>query len=252
MPQPTKEKWIQIAQDFYKHANFPNCLGAIDGKHIRIIKPEQSGSLFYNYKCFFSIVVLAVCDSNYCFTSVDIGGFGKSSDSSLFQDSTLWKKITRAQLEIPEEAPLPGTTGPAMPHVFVADEAFGLSKYVMRPYAGKYLTVKKKVLNYRLTRARRYIECTFGILANKWRIFHRPLNVSLAFCEDIVKACVILHNFVRVRDGFQFEDTLDYEGFCDIQQFTSTNTAKTAITLRNIFADYFTSAGELEWQYSRI
>lgn len=110
----------------------------------------------------------------------------------------------------------------------------------------------KKVLNYRLTRARRYIECTFGILANKWRIFHRPLNVSLAFCEDIVKACVILHNFVRVRDGFQFEDTLDYEGFCDIQQFTSTNTAKTAITLRNIFADYFTSAGELEWQYSRI
>jgi hypothetical protein len=112
--------------------------------------------------------------------------------------------------------------------------------------------VKKKAFSYHLTCPRRYTECMFGILANKWRIFHRPLNVSCAFYEDVVKACVKLHNFVCVRDGFQFEDTLDDEEFCDIQEFTSTHTAKTAITLCSIFADYFTSARKLEWQYSRI
>jgi hypothetical protein len=43
------------------------------------------------------------------------------------------------------------------------------------------------------------LKCTFGILSNKWRIFHRPLNVSVEFAEDIVKACTVLHNFLRVR-----------------------------------------------------
>jgi hypothetical protein len=58
MPQPTKEKWLQIAQDFYKHANIPSCLGATDKKNICIIKPQQSGSLFYNYKNFFQLFMI--------------------------------------------------------------------------------------------------------------------------------------------------------------------------------------------------
>ncbi|KAJ8915528.1 hypothetical protein NQ315_012410 [Exocentrus adspersus] len=54
----------------------------------------------------------------------------------------------------------------------------------------------------------RYIECTFGILANKWRIFHRPLNVDLDLAQDIIKACCVLHNFVRARDGHHSQAAL--------------------------------------------
>ncbi|CAK1592157.1 unnamed protein product [Parnassius mnemosyne] len=50
MPKPNKEKWINIAEKFYKEANFPNCVGAIDGKHIRIVCPPNAGSKYYNYK----------------------------------------------------------------------------------------------------------------------------------------------------------------------------------------------------------
>lgn len=64
-PQFSEEVWQQIAINFEARANFPNCIGAIDGKHIRIIKPEQSGSLYYNYKNYSSIVLMA--DSNYKF-----------------------------------------------------------------------------------------------------------------------------------------------------------------------------------------
>jgi hypothetical protein len=87
MPEPTKEKWLQIAHDFYQTSNFPNCLGAINGKHIRIIKPENSGSLYYNYKHYFSIVLLAFRYVQYRFTAVNIRSYGKSSHSSIFQSS---------------------------------------------------------------------------------------------------------------------------------------------------------------------
>lgn len=45
----------------------------IDGKNIRIIKPMDTGSLYYNILKIFSISLLAVCDSNYRFLFVDIG-----------------------------------------------------------------------------------------------------------------------------------------------------------------------------------
>jgi hypothetical protein len=52
------------------------------------------------------------------------------------------------------------------------------------------------------------VECAFGIYRNKWRIFHRAIDVCPDFCDVIVKTCCIPHNFVRQRDGFQFQDTL--------------------------------------------
>jgi hypothetical protein len=54
IPKPTKEQWELTALEFKKKtANFPHCLGAVDGKHIRVIKPEHSVAMFYNYKDFF-------------------------------------------------------------------------------------------------------------------------------------------------------------------------------------------------------
>ena len=76
-PMCDEPEWQNIAIRFMENANFPNCLGAIDGKHIRIIKPTASGSLYYNYKNFYSMVLLAVCGAQYNFTYVDIGSFGK-------------------------------------------------------------------------------------------------------------------------------------------------------------------------------
>jgi len=49
----TKEQWELTAFEFGRRVNFPHCLGDVDEKHIRVIKPERSGSMFYNYKKFF-------------------------------------------------------------------------------------------------------------------------------------------------------------------------------------------------------
>jgi len=61
-----KNDWIRTANEFYERTNFPNCIGAVDGKHIRIRKPNESGSQFLNYEKFFSTVLMAVTDADYC------------------------------------------------------------------------------------------------------------------------------------------------------------------------------------------
>lgn len=61
------------------------------------------------------------------------------------------------------------------------------------------------------------VDCAFGIMGNKWRIFHRPLAVAPQFCDSIVKACVILHNFIRWKDQFQLKDILYGSNFGSIQ-----------------------------------
>lgn len=249
MAEPTEEKWKEIANDYQVLANFPNCIGALDGKHVRVIKPTKSGSLFYNYKHYFSIVLMAMCDANYCFTFVDVGAQGKFCDSSVFKNCTFYKKLENNTLNIPNPMPFPGNENEFNPFVIVADEAFGLSKHILRPYARNNLNYKKKNFNYHLLRARRNIECSFGILSNKFRIFHKPMNVNLAVC--IVKACCILHNFIRLRDGYKFENTLSIDGLENVNEINVQNNDVTRCsnTIRDKFANYFISdAGKVEWQ----
>lgn len=50
LPELNKEKFISLANEFNEKWNLPNCMGAIDGKHVALKCPSNSGSLFYNYK----------------------------------------------------------------------------------------------------------------------------------------------------------------------------------------------------------
>lgn len=90
--------------------------------------------------------MLAISDANYCFIAVDIGDYGKNSDSSIFKNSTFYRKLVKKELNIPENTLLPQSNGSKFPFVIVGDEAFGLSQNVMRPYGGRHLSTKKKFL----------------------------------------------------------------------------------------------------------
>nr|XP_054930770.1 uncharacterized protein LOC129386678 [Dermacentor andersoni]XP_054930771.1 uncharacterized protein LOC129386678 [Dermacentor andersoni] len=134
------------------------------------------------------------------FLYVEIGHSGSESDHGIFPWSTLQKEIARGTLGLPPPRPV-GSEG-LLPYFLVGDEAFLLKKYMMRPYPRRTLhedsreTPKRRVFNYRLSRARRVIENAFGILAQQWRIPQRPFKAKTDNINRYVGACIVLHNFL--------------------------------------------------------
>lgn len=87
LPFPiNKDEWKKQGAEFDCRWKFHNCLGVIDRKHIAIKKPPNSWSFYYNYKKFFSIVLMAMVDANYEFIMVDVGTKGRVSDGALSED----------------------------------------------------------------------------------------------------------------------------------------------------------------------
>ena len=201
----TETEWKHISKEFFELWNFPNCLGCIDGKHVVIQAPGKSGSAYYNYKKSFSIVLLAVCDAKYQFTLVDIGEPGRKSDSGIYATSELGRAIESNTLNYPKgEVKIDGYhDNIKFPYVFLSDEGFALKKHMMRPYPSHANTQYNKsevIFNYRLSRARRVIENTFGILATRFRIFRRPIIANVDNIRFITRAAVALHNFLMKED----------------------------------------------------
>ena len=188
-------EWNKIAQGMFEECNFPNCLGALDGKHVAIECPTNSGSEFYNYKKFFSIVFMAMCDSKYSFTLVDVGTNGRENDAHIFKNSPMARAIENNELDIPTSSFI---RGHKLPYVIVSDDIFALKPWLMKPYSGKHLSQDKEIFNYRLSHCRRTIENTFGILPARWRIFRRPIRAKPDTVGRIVKACICLHNYLRL------------------------------------------------------
>ncbi|XP_036336243.1 protein ALP1-like [Rhagoletis pomonella] len=200
LSEPTVAQYTDIAEDFFKLWNMPNCVGAIDGKHVAITCPKNSGSLYYNYKKFYSIVLMATCDAKYTFTSASIGSYGGQSDGGIFQQTDFGRALLSNSLPLPPSTPLCRETTEVFPHFFVGDAAFPLKENLMRPYPGSQLPRYKTVFNYRLSRARRVIENSFGILTARWRVLRKVIDCSPENCEKIVLACLVLHNFVMLHD----------------------------------------------------
>ena len=257
MPVPQEKNWVTIADEFVEQWQFPNCIGAIDGKHILIQAPPNSGSSFYNYKRTFSIVLLALVDANYCFTMIDVGAFGSQSDGGILALSALGKALDRGQLSIPPAKPLPGAPQLGnVPHVIVGDEAFPLKTYIMRPFPGHELDDSKRIFNYRLSRARRVVENAFGILAAKWRIYQRRIQLHPQTVDKVVKATCVLHNYIKhtnasSRTTGKPQEDAGNDNSVSIRdlQATGNHASKEAYDVRNTFTKYvMLPAGGVTWQ----
>ncbi|GFQ80237.1 DDE Tnp4 domain-containing protein [Trichonephila clavata] len=180
MAVPSTDEWTKIAHDYNDKWNMSNCIGSIDGKHCRIQRPPNAGSLFYNYKDFHSIVLLAVAEANACFTMIEVGAYEKENDNSIFTQSEMGKAYNARQLNVPRgESSLPGSAHRTEMYV-VGDGAFPLQKNLMRPFPRRNLDFGKRNFNFRLSRARKSVECAFGVLAKKFEVLQSCIKTDIS------------------------------------------------------------------------
>nr|CAI5818661.1 unnamed protein product [Callosobruchus analis] len=176
----TEKKWANIA-----HWNYTKCLVATDGKHVVLQAPINSGSEYINYKSHFSIVLMATADADYNFTFVDIGCQGRISDGGVFGNTILSKKLDERELKLPPCSPLNGREKP----VPYCDVCCGNSN---NP---KGFT--QRIFNYRLNRARRVTENTFGIASSVFIVLRKLMLLEPEKAKYVVMAIVYLHNYLR-------------------------------------------------------
>ena len=265
-PPTTQEGWLQVAETFSTRWNFHHTLGALDGKHVAIRRPPNSGSLYHNYKGFFSIVLMALVDGDYKFLWVDVGSNGASSDAQIYNDCELKEMLDAGDLGVPPAAQLPGADDNDIdvPYFFIGDDAFALRTTMMKPYSRRHLDRDELTFNYRLSRARRIVENAFGILVNRFGCLLTTLRVQPHTATSVTIACCCLHNLLRdakapLPRGLLDEEDAEHNlvagtyrneqlvpGQTIAARHSGTHDAK---ALRDYLKDYYSSpAGAVAWQ----
>jgi len=125
LPFPTEESWRAISEGFKNTAHFPNCIGSVDGKRASFEIPwERFNEL--ELQTFFSVVLMAVVDSNYHFVYIHVGEYCKDCESSVFQRTNFYRMLTDGRLNVPQPAIIQEGSDVKLPFVLVGDQAFSL------------------------------------------------------------------------------------------------------------------------------
>lgn len=217
------------------------------------------------------MVLMALVDADYNFLYVDVGAEGRMSDGGLWKECDLHKSIKDGSLNVPRNKPWPMAEGRGShPHTIVADDAFAMTTYLLKPYCSRNLTHTQRIFNYRLSRARRVVENTFGIMSCRFRLLHTCIHRKPEKVVTIVMAIVALHNYLRRnsqgnyigRDAVDQEDANyqvvdgEWRNQVTLRGLPATRTRNyplAAKTLRDTMAEYFCSAeGRVPWQEKAI
>lgn len=234
----------------------------MDGKHIRIVPPPHSGATYYNYKNFYSIVLMALVGPNYEFLYVDVGKNGRLSDGGVLEYTEFYQKLKSRQLNLPEN----NETIKNFNFVFLGDEAFGLDENFLKPYAQRELNKEKRIFNYRLSRARNVVENAFGIITSRFRILQTAINMKTENICYVILAICVLHNYLRTSsNSYLSYSTVDREDIdsgsvqtgdwrtnsvqmINLQHQRNAHASFEAKQNRENYKNYFNSEGRVEWQ----
>ena len=264
-PPKNEEQWKKLPEDFALKWQFPHAVGAIDGKHINVRAPPNSATEYFNYKKYFSIVLLAVADANAKFIAFDLGSPGSQSDGGIFKDGSLGRLCKTSFFPAPSKL---GQRVTLIPYFLLGDDAFALDINLMKPFPHRTAIGDEKVFNYRLSRARRIVENAFGLLCARFRILLRTIELDVANVMQVVRACVALQNFLLSKKDKNYlqPDSMDQEDeFGNLTPGRWRNTVEDVCSMRNNpgvrpsttqareirddVKDYFFEEGSVEFQW---
>ncbi|XP_050340332.1 uncharacterized protein LOC126766627 [Bactrocera neohumeralis] len=177
---------------------FPQCYEAIDGCHIEVKPPKGEASDYFNFKGWYSTILFAAVNYRYRFTYINIGVQGRCNDSSIFECSALKAYHINNVLFARHFKFIEGVK---VPILLIADSAFKLSPYVMKPFPFSVDQIEgEKMFNKKLSSCRRVVENAFGHLKARFRKIGKGLEVNIKNVNTIIKACCIMHNICNNRN----------------------------------------------------
>jgi hypothetical protein len=131
---------------------------------------------------------MTAVNSNYECIMADAGINGRISEEGVLGNTVFGKALVDKLLQIPEPSILPNSEKKLL-FVFVVDDAFALTENFMKPYGQTGLSTEQRTCNYRLSRTRRVVENSFGILVSRSGVFQRPIAPSPPKAQTIVLTC---------------------------------------------------------------
>ena len=206
-------------------------------------------------------------DASYKFLYVDVGAAGHASDAGVYGQSTLKTAIASNTLSLPRPTPLPKSPEFQVNYHIVGDDAFPMSENLMKPYPQRNLEPRKRIFNYRLSRARRVVENAFGILAHRWRVFLTIINMCPDKLTYLIFAACCLHNYLAEKNKSTYASTADVENadhtirngtwrndarLSGLQSSLNHNPPTNAKEQREMLTTYFNNNGSVPWQDSMI
>ena len=226
-----------------------------------LYNPQPGQGVFTTIIKAFSLVLMALVDADYRFIYVDIGEYGSNSDSGKIKNSLFGQALINGELKLPGPKALPNyPEGGVLPDCFVGDEAFLPRMDLMKPFPrdrSTRLPKDEQIFNYRLSRAWRIVEN--GILVQRWRLFARRLHLHPDNAEEVVKACIVLHNFLTTKKDLSAifnrlnpdnDPYLQDDGaILDISNFHGHLSGAEVRAIRDIYKTYFSRPeGAVTWQ----
>lgn len=202
-------------------------------------------------------MLFALVDAKYKFRFIDVGVNGRANDSTIYAESNLYKGLINNTLNIPSKRKLKGQSF-EFPYFFIGDDAFALNTNLMKPYNRCVnLSTPQVVFNYRISRARMVVECAFGQLATRFRIFRRPLDVLPETVDLIVMTACALHNFI-ITENDRSNETID-DNLLEVLPETLSNMGtqiinsnKYGFKIRDNLATYLISDGDVNFQWKKV
>ena len=193
---PHEDSLQDIVDGFRHQWGFPQAIGAIDGTHIPILRPQESASDYYNRKGYYSVLMQGVVDFRGLFMDVNIGWPGKVHDARVLVNSSFYRKCNSGIMFPDWRSNLGGLD---VPLVILGDPAYPLMSWLIKPYLeNSGTTPQERYFNYRLSRARMVVENSFGRLKGRWRCLMKRIDAHISNVPGIVGACVVLHNMCEI------------------------------------------------------
>ncbi|CAL5360482.1 unnamed protein product [Camellia sinensis] len=211
-PQPRNgvHPYIRRKRKYYPH--FKDCIGAIDGTHIKAyISPDKQPRLI-GRKGYATQNIMAACDFDMCFTFYLSGWEGSAHDTRIFLDT-----IRNPSYNFPK---------PQGDEFYLVDAGYPNMKGYLAPYKGERYHLAQfehgqppqnaqEKFNQAHSSLRSVIERTFGVWKARWPMIKDiPPNYSWATQVKLVCATMAIHNFIR-RSEFRDIAFDSYDRFAD-------------------------------------